>query len=367
MSDVSDCEEDNKSVSQSPIKKRSRYEKEIYEHDSSSKRIREGGFDVHLRSLGEDVYISQPVDQHEQPDNGKENVKKVVEEVIQDPLSEPLIDFSLEGKVGEVTPTFSVKTMNVKDFCNVIVGFGNVPNLEHILFEFDPKGMTMYGKPVQSPVVVLSFWNVEMFQDYTCVKSVRKWVSKDRVENLRKKISKDVECITIEQLISEGVDGLTFTGSRLYKTGGTSEFSFNIFEWKNTMDAVEMNVTYNWHVHTSSQKLNHNVDFIDDKSEFISLELKNNSLIFKGISDTGMVAEQIQHETDTPDMKTNFSALFHKRFLKIITSTQALHKTVVISFNPDEGDCIYPVLFSYSLDQASPQSHFSAYLLPFVN
>lgn len=260
---------------------------------------------------------------------------------------------------------FFAKTMNVKDFCNVLVGFGNIPNLEHILVQFGPQGMMLYGKPMESPVVVTSFWNKSMFQDYKCGEVFKKWVSKSRFENLRKKISKDVEYINISN-ITEGTSGFKFSGDRLYKTGGKCHFSFNVFEWTCNVDPVEMNVTYSWHVSTSSQKLKDNIDFMDDKSEFISVNLENKSLLFEGISETGLVAERIGHETEASELSVKFNCLFYKRFLKIITSTQALHKTVTISFNPDEDTCVYPVLFSYTLDQSNPQSHFSAYLLPFV-
>jgi hypothetical protein len=262
---------------------------------------------------------------------------------------------------------FFAKTMNVKDFCSVLVGLGNIPNLDYILIQFSPNGMTLYGKPPESPVVVMSFWHESMFQEYRCTETTKRWVHKERMENLRKKISKDVEYIEISS-ITEITSGLKFSGDRLYKTGGACNFSFNVFEWTRSEDPVDMSaVSYNWHVCTSSQKLKDNVEFIDDKSEFISLKLDNKLLVFEGISEAGLVAERISHETETTDSTTKFTSLFYKKYLKIITSTQTLHKSITISFNPDTNNDIYPVLFSYTLDQATPQSHFSAYILPFVN
>jgi hypothetical protein len=257
------------------------------------------------------------------------------------------------------------KTMNIKDFCCIISGLGNIPNLEHVLFQFTHKGMLIYAKPVTSPVMAISFWNPGMFQNYKCTGNISKWVSKCRLENLRKKISKDVQHLDIS-CISEGQPGLEFSGTRLVKTGGECKFSFNIFEWKVPLDPIKIDINYNWHVSTAAEKFKDNIEFIDDKSELISIRLNKSSFVFQGITDTGLVAEEISHKTDSC-VQVNFNCLFYKRYLKIITAAQSLHKTLNISFFPDEEEETYPVLFSYELDQSSPKSHFSVYVLPVLN
>jgi hypothetical protein len=265
----------------------------------------------------------------------------------------------------DVDATFFAKIMNVKDFCNVLVGIGNVPNLEHVLIQFDPDGMLLYCKPAGSPVLVESFWNKSLFQDYVCHGIVKKWVSKDRFEKLKTKISKDVEFIEITVLLKEA-SGFKFSGDRVYKTGGRCRFDFNVFQWAHNSDPNSLNFNFNWHVNTSSQKMKHNIQFIDDQSEFISLQLLNSSLIFEGVSDTGLVSERISHDTET-NVIVDYQVLFYKRYLNIVTSVDGLHKSVKISFRMDAGGDAFPVLFSYGLDLAKPQSHFSVYIAPFIN
>ena len=106
---------------------------------------------------------------------------------------------------------------------------------------------------------------------------------------------------------------------------------------------------------------------MDDQSEFISLQLNGNTFKFQGISDTGIIAEEQTHETETCQSSLKFSGLFYKKYLKVVTSSVSLHKTVHLSFFPDEESETYPVLFSYELDQSLPKSHFSIYILPIVN
>lgn len=265
----------------------------------------------------------------------------------------------------------NVKMLEVKDFCGILLGLSSIPNLDLVLFQFDQDGMMIYGKPQESSVVGLSFWNKSMFQEYTCGETVKKWVMKDRLDNMRKKISKDVEFLQITE-IDDANKGFKFSGYKGYKTGGPCEFSFNIYEYTCNSEAFDMSeIKYKWHISTSSHKFKDNVDFMDDKSDFISFKLKNNVMSFEGISDLGLVTNRVSHEIETSEdhivVNNDFKCLFYKRLLKIITSTQGLHKTVTISFDPDEEGSTTPILFHYALDQNSPQSHFSVYVLPFTN
>ena len=118
---------------------------------------------------------------------------------------------------------------------------------------------------------------------------------------------------------------------------------------------------YDWHVNTSADKFEYNVSFLDDKAECISLVIADCEMRFKAISDTGLITEDIKHVIGG-SRRVEFNALFYKNFLKIVTAAVALHKTLIISFN--EGD--EPIRFMYELDQETPQSYFSVYMVPIV-
>ena len=138
-------------------------------------------------------------------------------------------DLNYDEKNNE-TQDFYVKNINIKDFCNILTGFTNIPNINNILLQFTPEGMTIYAKPIMAPVIVNSFWNKDMFQEYKCsVPFIRKWVTKDNCSSMRKQISKDVDYIIIKELESNGASGFEFSGERRYKTGGQSKFSINLF------------------------------------------------------------------------------------------------------------------------------------------
>lgn len=270
-----------------------------------------------------------------------------------------------ESKEG---PCVRVRTSNVKAFCNVLFALHSIPNVERILMQFSPAGMVMYAKPRESPVIVNSFWNAEgMFDEYVCSGQVSKWIAKERLETLRKKIAKEVEELVITSLESESAAGYSISGECTYKSGGRCEFNINLFEWTCNDEPVQMDIVFNWHVTTSSQQLKANIDFMDDKGEFISMKLDQKKITFSGIAECGLVGESITHDIDEVGLEVAFNALFYKRFMKIVTAAQGLHSSVTISFNPDTSSAVYPVQFLYQLDHSEQQSHFSAYLLPFVN
>jgi hypothetical protein len=260
-----------------------------------------------------------------------------------------------------------VSTMNVKYLCGVLSGLCNIPNADLIMIQFTPTGMLLYSKPDASPVVVASFWNTQMFQNYQCDTTTHKWVSKTRLEHVRKKISKDVDLLHIST-VHEPYPGLSFFGTRSGKSGRDSKFSFTLLEKINEASHIDTTqITYNWHIQTSSQLLKDSIDLIDDSSDYVSMEIESNSLKFKGIADSGIVSETTSHTVDTPPLTVTFKSLFSKRYLKTVTSTYILHKSILISFNPDnKEDDVYPVSFSYTLDHEQPRSHFTAFIMPAI-
>ena len=260
----------------------------------------------------------------------------------------------------------NVMTMNIRDFCSMLTGISSIPNLDQVLIQFSSEGMSVYAKPLESPVMVNSFWSTHMFQDFYCPTNVSRWVSKERLVDLKRKISKDVDCLKIGEITANNINGFCFSGERTYTSGGKCKFTFNVCEWVSTIEPVRVNIKYPWHIVTASQKFSHNVDFIDDKNDFLSMTLCDDNLSFEGIGDTGLIGETITHCIETGKLPFKFNALFYKRYLKIITSAQALHKSLTISLNPDESEGVFPVLFSYKMDQNVPQSHFSVFVLPFV-
>ena len=249
--------------------------------------------------------------------------------------------------------------------CNVLNGFGSVPSLDQIMLEFTGEGMTLYGRPSDSPIIVTSFWAVDMFKDYQCTGTVTLWVPRDRMVDLRKKISKDVDCLTITKMSADGMRHIQFSGDRQCAAGGKCSFTFNVHEWLHTEDPLHLACSFSWKLVTSAFKFSSSVDFLDDKNDFVSMSIGDGRMTFDGVANTGMIGESISHDVDTlPSCK--FNALFYKRYLKIVTSTQALDRMLNVSFSPDVEDSSHPVLFSYNLSKRPGSSHFSVYILPVV-
>jgi hypothetical protein len=272
----------------------------------------------------------------------------------------PQIDFST--KETKATK-FQAETVNIKDFCNVLLGIGNLPNLEYMFLMFNEDGMMVYGKPTVSSGVAMSFWNKQMFDVYCCPSPVKAWVTRARMEAMRKQISKNVASIKITQLVGPALCGLCFSGSRECDSGGKSLFEVNVFQQNSTEPVLDMSrFKYDWHVVTSSKKLFDNVKWLDNEGDFSHLVIENDDLVLEGLNDAAIVSDRISHKTELAS-KVKFKCVLLKRYLKVVTATHDLHKSVTISFMP-ESTKNFPVLFMYPLDQAQPQSHFSVYLSP---
>ena len=252
-----------------------------------------------------------------------------------------------------------VKTLNVKDFCNMIVGFGAAKSLETVLIDFTAEGMKMYGKPKGGSVIVTAFWHKEQFVKYQCPQPVRKAVGRDRLMFVKKQLQK-VQYIEITESKEEG-NPFHFSGVKQYDDGEMGRFGIHAFEWKCTQRPISMqNIKHMWHITTSASKLATDVNFMDDQSEYINMHVQNKMITLQGVNDTGVVSETVQHDTDT-DCKIDFKAFFGKPQLNIVTAAQPLHKSVEISFNADNK--AIPVLFSYKLCHQQPASHFSVYIM----
>ena len=120
--------------------------------------------------------------EHEDPPPAK---KQKIEEVDADemtfdrPESVPAQD--------AVSTELNVKTQNVKDFGNILLGCCAVPGVEVVIMTLTPEGMQLYAKPNESPTAVTVFWNKKMFIEYNVPKEVRRVMEKSRLEFLKKK------------------------------------------------------------------------------------------------------------------------------------------------------------------------------------
>jgi len=292
-------------------------------------------------------------------DDPNENEKEEVDDLDDIKIADPS-DFVSKKLLEQKEESLYVKTLNVSDFCVQIQSICTIPNIESILMKFDEEGMTIYARPKQSPSIAICFWNRKTFEKYECQGTIQKWVNKDRLASLKKKISKDVKYLEIS--LCESSPGFCFSGFLTYAQGDGGNFTHNIHEWVSPEPPLKIPCVYKWHISTSSKQFKDNVDFIDEKNEFIGLNIKEKKMIFRGLVGAGDVVDMIDHTTFTSSSK-EFYVLFYKKYLKAVTSAHGLNKSITISFS-DETQYVPPVLFSYALDKEKPQSHFSVYIVP---
>jgi len=242
------------------------------------------------------------------------------------------------------------------------LGCCNIPNIEFVIMTFAQEGMQLYAKPSESSAAITAFLGKDYFSEYRVSKTTKRVLEKSRLESLKKKISKEVESLEITPLTT-GLEGYTFSGYRVYKTGGKCKFTFNCPERAEDIDVVDFSSSrWDWQIKTSSQKFKDNVEFIDDSNDYIQMSIKSDGLEFTGIRDTGHIGETINQEIEGK-ITDKFEALFQKKYLKILTSTKDLNRMLTISFNL-ESNTLFPVHFCYELDQSQPQSQFSCFIMP---
>lgn len=252
------------------------------------------------------------------------------------------------------------KTMNVKDICSIITGCCSVPGVEAVLLTFSPQGLEFYTKPAKiSPVCVSAFYSKSNFCTYNVTDTVKHVVHKAELDDLKKRVAKDVEFLEI----TDGSDGFVVGGRRTYKTGSSCDFKINMTSMdETTLSVTDMsNLRWNLQVRTASQHFADNVAFFDDQVKWIQLAVKPKLLEFSGIRDTGSRSKQV-NQMITSEFTGEYKALFNKKVLKGVTAARDINRALCISFNISEND--FPVHFMYEMGQDQPQSHFSVYIAP---
>ncbi len=252
------------------------------------------------------------------------------------------------------------RTMNVKDICSIITGCCAVPGVEAVLLTFSPQGLEFYTKPAKiSPVCVSAFYSKSNFCTYKVSQTVKHVVQKSQLDDLKKRIAKDVEFLEI----TEGTEGFVAGGRRTYKTGGGCDFEINLDSLDESLISVTDMSTLRWNlqVRTASQHFADNVNFFDDTVKWIQLSVKPKLLEFTGIRDTGTTSKKVNQMINS-EFAGEYHALFNKKLLKGVTAARDIHKALCISFNITESD--FPVHFMYEMGQDHPQSHFSVYIAP---
>ncbi len=277
---------------------------------------------------------------------------------------EPPIDKQASHAFEQRQPTvnFVTSTLNVKDFCNCILGF-SCTSAEHVLFRFGPDGLTMYAREIA--IVVFAYWNRTRFQSYDCGDEKRVWVHTSRLVELRKRI-KDVETLTIA-IVEEDDIRLQFSGELKFSVGGAGPFTFNAFGAVETQEPVTLNHVYLWHATTAAQRFQTNIDFICDDNDAVQFKISGDTIRLAGVTDAGRFGETASQTIETRQA-VDFECLFYKKLLKIVTMLHNIHPSLTVSFSTgDEGEEL-PVLFSSSFDQGTSgvnnKSHFSVFIAP---
>jgi hypothetical protein len=273
----------------------------------------------------------------------------------------------LANAKNEGDPNMKVKTLNVKDFRNTLVGCCNIPDISSIVITFTPQGMQIFAQPQTSSTFVTTYFNKEFFSEYNVQCTTQRIVQKSRLDYLKKNISKDVTFLEITAWHANS--GFTFSGYRSYKSGGDCRFRVNIAEiidasidTKKIPDMSQFQWSYV--LRCSSETFKNNIDFIDDDNESVRISIENNKIEFQGIQENGSEGESIVQEIES-NISEKFDALFHKKHLKIITATKDLNRSLTIRFNiPSVEFAVFPVVFCYELDNASPMSTMSCYMMP---
>lgn len=255
-----------------------------------------------------------------------------------------------------------VKSLSVKEMCNIISGCCSVPNMEAVMLTFSPQGLEFYGKPAaKGPVIVQAFYHKNNFSEYRVVRQIQYLIPKYELEDLKKHISKDVEAIEF----TTHSNGFVVAGRRKYKNGGACDFQINL----SNLDGIEYSVSdmselrWNLQVRTASMHFSQNVNFFDDSIKHIQLVIKEDKLEFYGYNSFGVKSRHINQMLSSK-FQGEHKAIFNKKMLKSVVGARDINKTLCISFNVTEQS--FPVHFMYEMGQEQPQSHLSIYLLPMV-
>lgn len=253
-----------------------------------------------------------------------------------------------------------VKTMNVKDICSIITGCCAMPGVEGVLVTFGLEGLEFYARPDRSaPLLAHAFYHKANFSKYQVTKKISRVVPKTELDDLKKRIAKDVEFLEI----SDGVDGFVAGGRRTYNTGGGCDFTINLSSMEESSVCIVdlSSVRWNMQVRTASKHFSDNISFFDEHVKWIELAVSSKLLAFNGLREAGTTSKSI-NQTISSDFQGQYKACFNRKNLKSVTSARDINRTLCISFNITTFD--FPIHFMYEMGQEQPQSHFSVYVAP---
>lgn len=276
----------------------------------------------------------------------------------------PVVDYTPPDTVLDNAPKSKqiyAKTLNVKDICNILGGCCAIPNIAEVIMTFKPTGLELYARPATSPVIVNAFYSnsKENFREYKVETTVEHTISKAELEDLKKKVGKDVEFLEFQN----NAEGFKIGGRRVYKTGGSCDFTVQLTSISPQTKVVDMSsLVWNLQICTASQQFFDNVSFFDESIEFIKLTLQSKSLVFKGFRDTGSATKSVIQPIQS-EVTGGYDALFNKKMLKAVTSARDINRALCISFKLDDQTCM-PVHFKYEMGKEAIQSHFSVYVAP---
>lgn len=251
---------------------------------------------------------------------------------------------------------------DIKEFTRIFSTISTIPGVTHVYIQFSTKGMTTYARPQDSPIIFTSFLNASKFKVYECKEETRQYFCKSRFDEIRKKINKQMNELIITDMVS-GQSGLVFGGCIDYCSTGNCQFNINIYEVICDIEPLHLDITYDWHIVTPTEKIKDNYEFISDKCDYLSFETQANTMKVSGINNSGLVNESIQH-TISSTSHTDIRFVFFKKYLKFLSLATQTQRLMKISFNDNGNNKVHPVMFTYDLDHSPLKSHISLYVLP---
>lgn len=228
-----------------------------------------------------------------------------------------------------------------------------------VRFDFNEHGLSLYARPMSTPILACAFMNREMFSDYQFSEQVQVWISKDSLASLDS-IS---ETKAFTMYYDEDTSALIVTASH-HDSRRTFDCKLYFKSLHNPNEEVlDMDVTHNWKVSMQANNFAKNYALLNkpaghDKTEFVQMCITATTMLMQSYSTLGYLTMEIKHELNNR-YSDKFNANFQTKLLKYVCDAKRVASGIDIHYNLTPQD---PVRFTYPLCRNQPQSHLTFYI-----
>ncbi len=274
---------------------------------------------------------------------------------------------SMSGNILSPDGALFVRITDVKSLRSIFVGLCKFKNTDQVAINFAPEGIAFYMTNTTRTVQLCAFYNRENFTNYKISEDPAAsrvfHISVKELEDFKKNIMKDILFIEIGEINNpeSRLSGLDFACRRENTTGSFADLKFSMKNL-NSDTTVQFDPSlykYNAQLRCSSEEFANNIKVLTNV-EYVTIEIIDGKIRFKGISELGQNTKTIEQKLQSSDT-CKWEGSFNRSNMNCVVAAQCANRAYMfVGYHVN--DPLVPVHFKYELGKEAIPSHLSFYL-----